>query len=319
MSRSTTRPLAWLAMLIGLFIAFPSAAQSIVGHWVLTSDDTALFAADIVSSQRGPLLTWRHPQHFNSDGFIVRDASQSIATDQFKLGVKDGDQTSFERESTDQDAPPFRIILRLIDTDRLAFRIVGMPADLIFHRIDAPAELGTWREDAIYDFDIHFPTNAEMTALFDADQADRRAPAIDWSVVGTADDARRARTQQLLDAGALASGEDFYHAAFIFQHGGDAASYLKAHALATAAAARGYRAAAWISAATLDRYLQAIGRPQVFGTQFQTGKDAKTTQGEYDRTLISDALRGVLGVPSLAEQERQRAELEKRSAATKGD
>lgn len=319
MSRLITRPLAWLAMLIGLFVAFPSTAQSIVGHWVLTSDDTALFAADIISSPRGPVLTWRHPQHFNSDGFVIRDPSQGIATDQFKFGVKDGDQTSFERESADQGAAPFRILLRMIDIDRLAFRIVGMPADLIFHRIDAPADLGTWRVDAIYDLDIHFPTNAEMTALFDADQADRRGPAMDWSAVGPADNARRARTQQLLDAGALASGEDFYHAAFIFQHGGDAASYLKAHALATAAAARGYRAAGWISAATLDRYLQAIDRPQVFGTQFQTGKDAKTTQGEYDRTLISDALRSVLGVPSLADQERQRAALEKRSAAEKGD
>ena len=56
-----------------------------------------------------------------------------------------------------------------------------------------------------------------MTAIFAADQADRVDPAhIDWKVVLPADRARRVQTQKLLDSGRLSSGDDFYHAAFVF-------------------------------------------------------------------------------------------------------
>jgi hypothetical protein len=79
--------------------------------------------------------------------------------------------------------------------------------------------------------------------------------------------------------------------------------------LATVAVARGRRDATWIAAATLDRYLQAIGRPQVFGTQFTT-RDGRTTQEPYDRALVPDALRGAMGVPPQSEQEKRRAEIE---------
>lgn len=319
MSHSMTRLLAWLAMLVALSVALPAAAQSLVGHWVLTADDTAVFAADIVETPRGPVLTWRHPEHFDSDGFSLRNASQGVVSDRSEPGVQDGNETSFELPATSPDAPPMRITLQVTDGDRLRFRIVGMPTALTFDRVAEPAQLGLWRTGASYDFEIHYPTNTEMTALFDADQADRHAPTIDWRVVGPADAARRDRTQRLLDDGSLASGEDFYHAAFVFQHGDKPDDYLKAHVLATVAAARGHRKAAWISAATLDRYLQAIDRPQVLGTQFQTSSDGITTQGEYDRALISDALRAALGVPSLADQERKRAEIQKRQADKKGD
>jgi len=153
------------------------------------------------------------------------------------------------------------------------------------------------------------PANSEMTAIFDADQADRQAggAAIDWSVVGPRDAARQARTLALLNAGALRSGDDFWHAAFVFQHGAEPNDYLLAHTLAVIAAARGRPDAAWIAAATLDRYLQNIGRPQIYGTQY---RGRPMTQEPYDRALVSDALREALGVPSQASQERRRAELE---------
>src|SRR5689334_5422706 len=84
------------------------------------------------------------------------------------------------------------------------------------------------------------PANAEMTAIFEADQADRRGvgAAIDWSAVTPRDEARRARTLALLDAGALRTGDDFWHAAFVFQHGSAPNDYLLAHTLAVIAAAR---------------------------------------------------------------------------------
>lgn len=155
-------------------------------------------------------------------------------------------------------------------------------------------------------------TNAEMTAIFEADQADREhgGATIDWSVVTPRDEARRARTLALLNAGALHDGDDFWHAAFVFQHGSQPNDYLLAHTLALIAAARGRADATWIAAATLDRYLQNIGRPQIYGTQYHTRPGEPATQEPYDRALVSDALREALGVPAQAAQETRRAELD---------
>jgi hypothetical protein len=163
----------------------------------------------------------------------------------------------------------------------------------------------------------HVPTNAEMTAIFDADQADRQGggAAIDWSLVGPRDQARQARTLALLNAGALRSGDDYWHAAFVFQHGAQPNNYLLAHTLAVIAAARGRPDATWIAAATLDRYLQNIGRPQIYGTQFRSRPGQPTNQLPYDRTLVSDALREALGVPPQAAQESRREEIEAQARA----
>jgi len=149
-------------------------------------------------------------------------------------------------------------------------------------------------------------TNPEMTAIFVADQAARDRPAtIDWNVVGPADKIRRARTQVLLASGQLNSADDFYHAAFVFQHGDEADDYLKAHALAVVAVAKGEAKATWIAAATLDRYLQRMGQPQIYGTQFLHNAGKAWTQEPYKRDLIPDALRQATGVPTLAKQGEQ--------------
>jgi hypothetical protein len=155
-------------------------------------------------------------------------------------------------------------------------------------------------------------SNPEMAAIYQADQADRGGggAAVDWSQVAPRDRARRARTLELVAAGALASADDYRHAAFVLQHGSEANDYLLAHSFAIIAAARGRADAAWIAAASLDRYLMKIGRPQIYGTQYVTPPGQPTTQEPYDRALVSDALRGALGVPGQAEQERRRAEFE---------
>lgn len=158
-------------------------------------------------------------------------------------------------------------------------------------------------------------SNVEMAAIFTADQADRKVHPIDWKIVKPADAARRARTAQLLDAGALQTGDDFYDAAFIFQHGDTASDFMKAHLLAMVAISKGQTDAPWIAAATLDRYLQEIGRPQILGTQFTGNDDGKFTQEPYDRTVASDAMRQALQVPSLAEQEVERRRYEARASS----
>jgi hypothetical protein len=159
-------------------------------------------------------------------------------------------------------------------------------------------------------------SNAEMKAIFDADQADRAGGVgrIDWAVVAPRDEARQARTKELLSSGALQTGDDYYHAAFVFQHGAKPDDYLMAHALGVAATARGHAKAAWIAAASLDRYLQNIGQPQIYGTQYLT--KPTVTQEPYNRTLVPDALRTALGVATQAEQEKRRQEIEARVRQT---
>jgi len=80
--------------------------------------------------------------------------------------------------------------------------------------------------------------------------------------------ARRSAVRTLITNGELTTGEDLAEAAQIFQHGESAADYLLAHVLATDAATKGNDQAKWLAAATLDRYLQLIGQPQIFGTQY---------------------------------------------------
>ena len=144
-------------------------------------------------------------------------------------------------------------------------------------------------------------SNPEMTKLFEADQAPRLSgKPINWGV-GARTASAKARTKTLLDSGALATGEDYEHAAFIFQHGETPDDYLMAHTLATIAAAKGRSKAAWIAAASLDRYLMAIGRRQIYGTRYKT-RDKVATQEPYDRKLISDSVRRALGVDTQAEQ-----------------
>ncbi len=154
-------------------------------------------------------------------------------------------------------------------------------------------------------------SNPEMRSIFDADQKDRQdLKAIDWATVGRDDEKRRLRTQAMLRSGRLNTSEDLYRAAFVFQHGTTADDFLTAHVLAIAAVAKGNPDAVWIAAATLDRFLQHVGKPQVLGTQFRTDSDRRTTQEPYNRVLVPDSIRQMLAVPVAAKQEEQRISYE---------
>ncbi|HET9130235.1 MAG TPA: hypothetical protein VFO86_04765, partial [Terriglobia bacterium] len=136
-----------------------------------------------------------------------------------------------------------------------------------------------------------------------------------WTVINREDADRRTQTAKLLADGQLHTAQDFNRAAFIYQHGSTSDDYLLAHTLAMIAVAKGDENSLWIGTATLDRYLQSVGKPQIYGTQFKSGKDA--TQEPFNRNLVSDSLRRELGVPSLAtqlEQQKQWAEQNKTSA-----
>lgn len=166
--------------------------------------------------------------------------------------------------------------------------------------------------------------NGELAALFEADQAIRRDVKPDWfkdmdfvRAMWAADAKRRERVRALLAAGAVRTGADYHHAAYVFQHGVTPADHLLAHALATAAMARGRAESRWIAAATLDRYLQGIGQPQVYGTQSTRPPGAPATREPYDRALLPDALRTAMDVPVQAEQDRRLAEMNGASPAAR--
>jgi hypothetical protein len=148
------------------------------------------------------------------------------------------------------------------------------------------------------------------------------AAQIDDATREKRDSERRQRVRELLSEGKVTTAQDFHDAAYIFQHGQEAQDYLLAHVLAVEAVVKRDSSSKWISAATLDRYLQAIGQAQVFGTQYSDRDSAfmmahrgdqeaiKAHKHEpgmsmqpYDDRLMPDALRRDFCVPSRAQQE----------------
>ncbi len=308
-----------LLIVLLFFAGSPAFGAAPAERWALNTGDTTLMLFEITHSPQGPTGVWLRPEHFSlSDGEsfsrvtgpVVRRVADSARA------IPGGVELTFDDPRP--GAIPDTFVIRPKNAASADLSFVGFgsePATLT--RVSAAFKLGRWDASRTYVRATDRPTDPEMTAIFDADQAARSRPeTIDWKALGAADDARRARTQALLDAGRLRSGEDFYHAAFVFQHGNEPGDYLKAHALALIAAARGKSAATWIAAATLDRYLQSIGQPQIYGTQFQN-KDGAWTQAPYQQNLLSDALREASRVPPLSKQEAQRLDFEKQFSRSK--
>lgn len=123
---------------------------------------------------------------------------------------------------------------------------------------------------------------------------------------------RLKRTREIYSSGGLKTARDYFDASLIFQHSDVPDDYLLAHILSVVAIAKGSKDAPWLSAASLDRYLQSIKRKQVFGTQYSKGEKQKYIFDEYDQDLITDEIRKALDVPVKAEQQK---DLEKMNAA----
>jgi len=142
--------------------------------------------------------------------------------------------------------------------------------------------------------------NEELLTMYEEDQGDRSG-TIDWSLVNPRDEKRRQRVKELLAAGEVKAAEDHYHAAMVLQHGRTPEDYKLAHELALKAAEMDpeHGAARWLAAAAKDRYLQNIGEPQIYGTQFRK-VDGKWTLDPIDETAVTDEERAKWGVPPLA-------------------
>ncbi|MDP9049558.1 MAG: hypothetical protein M3O31_02395 [Acidobacteriota bacterium] len=302
-----------LASLLTICPQRASMAQtptSAMGRWTLQLGNRTFLVVSISPSngKAGPVTgTVSYPAHFQTANGLSFSHIQGPATvetitssewkgnvlsltvqnpkdpkdkDIYLMSVKDETNASFK---LDASLPPFRLK-----------RVTG--------RVSVSND---WRPEQTYAPDDDAPSNPEMKQIYEEDQRVRQTyPNIDWASVSKTDAERRALTMRLLNQGALHSGEDFTWAAFIFQHGSNPDDYLLAHTLAMVAMRKGAGDATWIAAATLDRYLQSIQQPQIYGTQFPTAEEKPTTQEPFNRTLIPDSLRRQLEVPDLAAQKR---------------
>lgn len=119
-----------------------------------------------------------------------------------------------------------------------------------------------------------------------------------------ADDVHRLiAVDSVLAADGARTANDFYHAAMIYQHGADTTSYRRAYDLATRAVELdpNHVDAKWLSAAAWDRYLDASGRRQWYGTQYRCDEDGLRYLLPVDEGRVSDDERRALGVRTLAE------------------
>ena len=153
-------------------------------------------------------------------------------------------------------------------------------------------------------------SSAEMKQIFLQDQYDRgtnpyakpgdpQPKALPGVEVRRNDNAREVRVKELLQQGLLRTGTDYYRAALVFQHSGNADGTLLAHILAEVALSKGEPAGLWLSAATLDRYLVQIKQKQIFGTQFKAL--ARSDETKPYLFVLDDIEPSVIGDPVRAE------------------
>jgi hypothetical protein len=147
--------------------------------------------------------------------------------------------------------------------------------------------------------------------MFNEDQKDRSnwlsMTPTEWEPIAKQDAARRQRVSEMLRAGDVKSAEDYERAAFIFQHGSEPSDYLLAHALAMTAMAVDAGHGPWIATATLDRYLNSIGKPQIFGTQLDD-------KAPFDENLVPQAVAAANCVPSPTDRRRIMEAIAKKTA-----
>ncbi len=156
--------------------------------------------------------------------------------------------------------------------------------------------------------------SSELKQMYVQDQSDRTKSTLiapeDWIAISAHDKVHHARVLELLKQDKLQTGEDYYCAAMIMQHGGEPSDYMLAHLFSCVAAEMGSKPAIWLSAASFDRLMQNIGQPQIFGTQYQK-KDGVWTLEPLAPDIVPDALRKRFNVPTLEQSAQRSAEMNK--------
>ena len=308
----------WAIGVAMLLLAGPATAgrQQTAGTWAFKVGDRILFLFTLDPSPDGVAPTtgvWHRPKRMNftqdgASGVEMPEIAEPVVITAREHGdlrlvaanpAKPGDTDIFGFDLTGPDEA--ELTFEEMPLARLVRVALNSGIDPFWARTSTASSAP---DDAL--------TDLEMTHIFEADQAVRSGPiaGLDFRAMAKADGDRRAKVREILARGHLRSAADFLHASTVFQHGDKSSDYLLAHTLALIALKKGSAEAAWMAAATLDRYLQAIGQPQIYGTQFRTPNSGPVTQDLYDRAVVSDDLRRMLGVPDQKGQEAQRAKFE---------
>src|SRR5208282_5320403 len=149
--------------------------------------------------------------------------------------------------------------------------------------------------------------NLELEELFQHDQEDRQKvfdtpKALEY--LQERDQTRRKRVYAMIELGEVQTKNDLYHAGIILHHSDRPEDHLVSHRFAALAAVMGHKTARWLMAAALDRTLMSLGRPQIYGTQFEYN----ASNHQYELKLpLQDSLmlsfeKKFLGIPSIQER-----------------
>lgn len=157
----------------------------------------------------------------------------------------------------------------------------------------------------------------ELKQLYDDDQKDQNDPS--WTESNDAEFSRRQkerrdRVLQIVEAGMLADMQDWDHAALLLQHGQTPEDILLAHVLSIPPGTSGLPNAPFMCAATLDRYLQGVGRAQIFTTQSGAADPKVYLPMEPFDDTMDQSVRSVFGLPPLARQKDAPKRADKKSA-----
>jgi len=150
--------------------------------------------------------------------------------------------------------------------------------------------------------------NPLLRRLFEDDQKDRQTGSIDTETVKR-DRHRREAVLKELRSGQLRTASDYYHAAFVFQHGESADEIRLAFSLAWTSAQMDSpikKRALWLSAAAWDRILMRLKKPQWYGTQYVADDaDSEFRLYEIDEEAVTDEERTRFQVPVLSDAKKQ--------------
>lgn len=187
----------------------------------------------------------------------------------------------------------------------LALWVIALRPLLILHPAQAQAPATKPLKD-----------HEELKRLCDEDQADRTPPQgkpIDWAIVRPRDKARLKRAKELHAQNLLQSANDYDCAATVLLHGDVAEDSLLAHEFWVIAISKGKNDQDTLSlaAASEDRYLMNIGRPQRFGTQLRSVGNGPIELYPVDPS-VTDGLRRVMLGHSLAEIKARVVEMNKK-------
>ena len=144
--------------------------------------------------------------------------------------------------------------------------------------------------------------NQRLAEIFKEDQAARQSMPIDWAKVAPMDKAHHEEVLSLLRSGQVRTSNDLYHAAIVMQHGDTTEDYQLAFGLSRLSATLdpSNKSAKWLSAASWDRALKSKNLPQWYGTQyFSPSLGAPIELYKVDESIVSDAERAAMNVPSL--------------------